>query len=329
MHHYVLGGRNKPNASKIPEWHGHDEALVLRIDDATQRVEPVLRYRSPPDLCPPDAPSFVFKAGTLIGDTLHLCTQTEILSCSLPDCTVSNHVSLPCFNDLHHVTLAGNGNYLVAVTGLDLVAEVTQRGELVAEWSALAEDPWQRFSRSTDYRRIGTTKPHLAHPNFVFVHGGDVWTTRLEQQDVLNLASRATIPIGIERPHDGIVRGDRAYFTIVNGFVAIVDLGLRQRVETIDLTAIVGGNQPLGWCRGLKLLSDDRMIVAFTRLRPTRFKQNIAWAKSLMKSALGVEGLDWHKALSTRLICFDIARRQRLWDLDLEPFGMDAVFSVL
>jgi hypothetical protein len=329
MHHYVLGGRNKPNASKIPEWHGHDEALILRVDDETQHAEVILRYRSPPELCPHEAPSFVFKAGTRIGDRLHLCTQTEILTCALPDCTVSNHLSLPCFNDLHHVTIAGNGNYLVAVTGLDLVAEVTPDGTLVAEWSALETDPWQRFSREVDYRRIGTTKPHLAHPNFVFLHDGDIWTTRLEQQDALNLATRETIPIGIERPHDGIVQGERAYFTIVNGFVAIVDLAEKRLVGTIDLTQIVGGNRPLGWCRGLKLLPDDRMIVAFTRLRPTRFKQNIAWAKSLMKSALGVDGLDWSKALSTRLICFDIGRKQRLWDFDVEPYGMDAVFSVL
>src|SRR5690348_8433502 len=109
MHHYVLGGRNKRNASEIPEWRGHDEALILRVDDEAQRAEPILRYRSPPELCPPDDPSFVFKAGTLIGDTLHLCTQTEILTCTLPGGAVSKHVSLPCFNDLHHVTVAGNG----------------------------------------------------------------------------------------------------------------------------------------------------------------------------------------------------------------------------
>ncbi len=56
----------------------------------------------------------------------------------------------------------------MVVTGLDMVAEITLEGELVQSWSALGGDPWQLYSRDTDYRKVATLKPYRAHPNFAF-----------------------------------------------------------------------------------------------------------------------------------------------------------------
>ena len=196
-------------------------------------------------------PSFVFKHGSRSGDKIVLCSQTEILVLDESENNaVSNYISLPCFNDVHHVLAVADDRYLVANTGLDMVVEVFADGRRGREWSALAGDPWARFSPATDYRKVATTKPHLSHPNYVFLLGDDIWTTRFEQRDALCLTREADpIRITIGGPHDGILHGDAIYFTTVDGHVVEVDAGTLVVRRAIDLNAIQGTGEPLGWCR--------------------------------------------------------------------------------
>ena len=139
----------------------------------------------------------------MIGIKLYACTSTEVLVFEVPGFRRIGYVSLPCFNDLHHVTPTRDGNLLVANTGLDMVVKFTPQSKVLAEWNVSDEDLWSRFSRSVDYRKVETTKPHQSHPNFVFELSDDVWVTRFEQRDAVCLTSRGKkVSIGAQRPHE-------------------------------------------------------------------------------------------------------------------------------
>jgi len=205
--------------------------------------------------------SNVFKSGALMGNTLYTCTSTEVLVFRLPNFERIAYISLSCFNDLHHVTPTQDGHLLVANTGLDMVVKLTLQGKVVAEWSVLGEDPWSCFSRSIDYRKVDSTKPHQSHPNFVFEMDEEVWATRLRQRDAISLSpSGKRIDIAVDSPHDGLLRGDRIYFTTVDGRVVIANPKSLKIDKIVDLKEI-GEEKVLGWCRGLLPLSERRIWV--------------------------------------------------------------------
>src|SRR5262245_61903846 len=255
---YIVGGQAKSNFQELGEFHGYERALVLEVVAETGHVRELTSWKSPAGTCPANDPSFVFKSGTLTSDRLWVCTQTEVLSYSIPDFQVRDYISLPFFTDLHHVTPTARGTLLVALPGLDMVAEISAAGDLLHAWDVLGNTPWTRFSRETDYRLIPTTKPHLSHPNFVFGFGNSIWVTRHEQKDAVSLKERSPgrIPIESGLPHDGHVRGDRVFFTTVNGSITISNCTTCQVEQVIDLQEILKPprSRPLGWCRGLKHL---------------------------------------------------------------------------
>lgn len=333
---YIIGGKARADAGRLKEWRQFEQAVVLKFDTQSGAVIPVLDYVSPPDACP-EFPSVVFKAGSLDADRLYLCTQTEMLVYRRSDMCVESYVSLPIFNDLHHVAPTPRGTLLIAVTGLDMVVEITPEGEVVGEWNVLGADTWQRFSRDVDYRHVQSTKPHLAHPNFVFMTGGDVWTTRCDLNDAICLTKpdrRIDLsgPAGrpVEFVHDGVAANNRLYFTSVDGKILIADPDTLAVVETIDIGDILQNEYPLGWCRGIKILDQARVVVGFTRLRSTKFQDKVKWAKAQTKRLIGVG--DYEQSLPllpTRLCCLDLHARTMEWECDLEPYGMNAIFSIL
>ena len=324
---YVVGGREK-SARDLPEYHHYERGLILRVDTASGTATTMVDYVSPPTVLPDDKPSVVFKAGNLSGDLLYVCTQTEVLSYRLPSFERVDYVSLPCFNDVHHVCPTAHGTLLVAVTGLDLVIEMTSSGEIVKEWDTLGEPLWSRFSRDVDYRKVVTTQPHRVHPNFVFIVDGEYWVTRLEQQDAISLTGPARrINIAIERPHDGIVADGRIYFTTVDGHVVIADARTQAVFQIVDLQEVMGTDLPLGWCRGLKVIDRDRVIIGFTRIRPTTLERNVAWVRDKLKRLSGLPPVDF-VFMPTRLCCISLAEKRCLWEIDLERHAMNAVFSI-
>src|SRR5262249_14973033 len=123
---YVLGARQRRLIVKDQEeWNLYESALILDLDLDTGSVQTVVEYKSPPEVRAGEHSSSIFKAGTLTEDRLYACTSTEILVFQLPQFRVVNYVSLPCFNDVHHVTFDGEGNFLVANTGLDMVVKTS------------------------------------------------------------------------------------------------------------------------------------------------------------------------------------------------------------
>jgi hypothetical protein len=182
---YLTGGRQKSRS--LDEWHAYERAVILRVAPDQSEVTCPVEYVSPPEVCPDADPSFIFKAPSLHGDRLFVPTNTEILIYEVPALRRAGYLSLPCFNDVHHVCVSPAGNLLVVSTGLDIVMEMTQDGRILREWSALGGNTWERFSRETDYRKVETTKPHASHPNHVWHDGEEIWVSRFKQRDAICL----------------------------------------------------------------------------------------------------------------------------------------------
>ena len=323
---YVVGGRLRSTLfRRLEEWQACEQALLIELDPSTNQSSRKIEYVSPPQVLHEEFPAILFKSATLRDHKLYACTSTEVLVYDLPAFRLVHYISLPCFNDLHHAYPSQRGTILVVVTGLDMVVEVTTSGELVREWNVIGEDPWARFSRQTDYRLVPTTKPHRSHPNHVFEIDDEVWVTRFQQRDAICLTRPGPrIDIGVQGTHDGYVVDDRIYFTTVDGHVVIASKKTLQVEETIDLNAFHSktgsGQSPqiLGWCRGLLPLDERWLWVGFTRVRPTKFIENVAWIRN---------GSSRHKP--SHIALYDLKHHKCEREIELEPHGIGVVFSLL
>lgn len=324
---WIMGGEQRVLFSRPQEWSQYKKALVVKVEDG--RAEPVLEYTSPPEHCPDEIPSHVFKAATVQGDRAYLCTQTEVLVCDFPGFAVRRVISHPCFNDLHHAAPAPDGRLFVAVTGLDAVAELTPDGELLRLVSVLGGSPWDRFSPHTDYRKVATTKPHQSHPNFIFFLDGKPWVTRFQQRDAVpvggSLNGRPPFDVGTAAAgiHDGHLEGGHLYFTTVDGCVVRFDLATGRRTA-LDLNTLRApdDDRPLGWCRGVLPAGGGRAWVGFSRIRYTTLRRNLSWLRH------GFRESEDHRQRPTRIGLYDLERPALLGEIDLETAGLGAVFSI-
>jgi hypothetical protein len=174
-------------------WYEYKKGVILLVDSQTGIADSCIEYVSPSDTHAPRDP-ILFKSGTLHENRLYVCTQTEVLVYDLPSFTRVGYVSLPCFNDVHHVRPTPEGHLLIANSGLEMVLEVTLSGDVLRAWNVLGQDPWANFSREVDYRKGINLKPHQAHPNYVFYLDGEIWTTRFEQRDAATWSSQTNKP---------------------------------------------------------------------------------------------------------------------------------------
>ena len=321
---WVVGGQQRGVPHYTREWKLFEKALVIRVDDGVPRR--VLEYETPPEHCADDSPAIVFKAASIQGDVAYLCTQTEVLVCDFPSFEIRRVITHPCFNDVHHVAPAPDGRLFVAVTGLDAVAELDPDGQLLRLTSVLGDSVWDRFSPDVDYRKVPTTKPHRAHPNYVFFIDGLPWVTRFLQRDAVPLDGdghgRAPFIVGGEGIHDGHVCGNTIYFTAVNGLVVRFNLESGERV-TVDLNTVARANneRPLGWCRGFLPMGREAWV-GLTRLRYTKLRQNVDWARHGFSNAYR------HAPEPTRVARYNLEQRTLLDEITVEDAGLNAIFSV-
>ncbi len=317
---YVAGGQQRSLrglTADMDSWYEYQKGVILDLETATGAAHVVVDYVSPPDACSAEDPAILFKSGTLVGDLLYTTTQTEVLVYRVPSFERLAYVSLPMFNDVHHVRPTPQGNLLVANTGLDNVVEVSLTGEIAHIWNVLGEDPWARFSPTTDYRLVKSTKPHLAHPNHVFYIGSEPWATRFQQKDAVSLVDPARrIDIGLERVHDGLVHDGRVYFTTVDGKVAIADTDSLRLLEVIDLTSAHPADMLLGWARSL-MIDGDHLWVGFSRIRPTKFRENVGWVLRGLKRDFG-----------THVGCYDLRSHESIAQIPVESLGLSAIFGI-
>lgn len=320
----VTGGRQKKSFPGQKEWSLYQMGVIVTYDETIKHIQEDIHYVTPPEARPEKNYSVLFKSGAVHGQNLYVCTQTEILVYTLPGFVQTHYISLPYFNDLHHVTLAHNGHLLVANTGLDMVAEITQSGETVNIWNTLFKNPWVRFTPEVDYRHVLTTKPHQSHPNYVFqTQDDEIWATRFEQKDAICLTQpHKKIAIDIERPHDGVVIGHHVYFTTVDGHIVIANWQSQQIEQVVDLNVIVDREQPLGWCRGLTLIDDEYVVVGFSRIRQTKYHQNLNWLRNRLGQSIHTV------TLPTRIAAYHLREKTLLWEMDMESVGINAIFSI-
>ncbi len=325
----ITGGQRRTADSHTSRPFTFQSAKILELDLATGRGRVCHEYQSPPEVCADACPNILFKAGTLVGDKFYVCTETEVLTLRVPSFEQIGYISLPCFNDLHHASPTPEGNILIANTGLDMVVEVTPAGEILRQWDALGRPLWSRFSPDVDYRKVESTKPHEAHPNFVFMVDKDVWVTRCCQRDAVCLTKPGcSIPLATVKKvrkidcgsHDGVPYAGRVYFTTVNGHVVVADPQRCEVLHDYDLNHDLF--RSLGWCRGISVVSESKALVGFSRLRPTLQHANLGWLKG------GMNHLKQNFLRPTRVALYDLPGRKALREFDLEPYEIHAVFSI-
>jgi len=320
---YILGGRQrKLLLRREDEWNLYEAALILRLDTDSGSVETCVEYVTPPQARASANSAVLFKSASLRSGELYVCTSTEVIVFRLSDFEQVGYVSLPCFNDLHHVAPLSDGTLAAASTGLDMVVNFSRAGAFLSACSVLSENAWSRFSPDIDYRRVESTKPHRSHPNFLFELNRQVWVTRFRQRDAICLADPAKrIEIAVEGPHDGVLHANQLYFTTVDGRIVLVEparLGIEQ---VINLQEIDGQNALLGWCRGLLPIDRRSVWVGFTRIRKTQFTENILWVKNIFRPGM-IEK-------PTHISLYDIVEKRCLQEIDLEAHGMNIIFSIL
>jgi hypothetical protein len=320
---YILGGRQRRDFTSLEEeWFLFEKALIIQANAETGAHKICVEYETPAEARATERSSILFKAGARRGDKLYACTSTEVMIYKTPEFERLVYISLPCFNDLHYVCPTPDNNLMVVITGLDMVAEITPEGKVLREWSVLFDDPWQRFSRQTDYRKVPSNKPYRAHPNFVFWIGQDLWVTRADLKDAVCLThANQRIGIDIQMVHDGVPFQDHIYFTSVDGKLVKVNQKTLQIDQTIDLNYVDNPDRALlGWCRGVYVVDEKRVWVGFTRVRKTKWKEKVLWVK---QQAFGP------KEKPTRIALYDLEAQKILQEIDLEDLGMNAVFNML
>lgn len=315
---YIIGGRQmdaRPIHAGNGNWNGYDRGVVLRINPRTQSWQECVSYVSPPDVCLPERGAITFQAGAIQDGLLYVCTQTEVLVYELPTFRRIGYLSLRFFNDLHHVRPTPGGELLIANAGLEMVIQATRDGGIRNVWNVLGEEPWQLKSE-TDFRMVNT-KPHRSHPNYVFYIGSEPWVTRFHQGDAICLTQpEKCIAISKDRIHDGVVHEGKVYFTSVSGWVYIADTVTLAVEREINLSDMHPEGTLLGWCRSL-FVDEDRLWVGFSRIRPTKWRENLTW---LMRGFKYVQ--------PTHIACYDLAAGKCIQEINLEPMGLNAVYSI-
>jgi hypothetical protein len=315
---YVVGGRQRaprPLSAGNRDWNGYEQALVLRINPASGEWREEISHVSPSDVIAPDDAAITFQAGTVKDQVLYICTQTEVLLYRLPDFEQVGYLSLPIFNDLHHVFPTPEGTILVANAGLEMVMEVTLAGKILKTWNVLGEEI-PDVSSGIDYRRI-STKPHRSHPNYLFYIDSDPWTTRFHQGDAICLTQPdRRISITTERIHDGVVHDGRIYFSSVNGCIYVANATTLAVENVINLNQMHAEELQLGWCRGI-LVDGNNLWVGFSRIRPTKWRENVSWVMRGFKDAR-----------PTHIACYDLSKNKCVTEIDLEPMGLNVVYSI-
>lgn len=322
----ITGGVLRENGYELGEGKYYGCAKLLRLNLETSAVEELLAIDSGNENFPDVHPNLEFTVGDIEGDKLWLTTDTEVRLYQYPSLALLKTYSHPCFHNIHSVAVRGDELYVTS-TGLDMVVVLNKHdGAIVRYLNAEGKPTWHRFEAGTDYRKLHSTRPHDSHPNYVFWLDGEPWVTRCTQEDAVMLSdtSKRIDISGSKKPisvHDGIVKGDRVYFTTVDGSIVVADAKTLHTLETIQLSSIKGYGGLRGWCRGLYI--DDQQIfhVGFSRLRKTRRMEKLEWARRLLLQGEMIE--------ECSVLAIDLNRRKILADYRIPANALDAIYTVL
>ena len=141
---YIVGGKQREARTVTdhdPNWYSYSSGLVLKVDTVSEQVTVCYEHTSKEGTCLPNDP-VLFKSGSRNGDEIYLCSQTEVMVFDLPSFDLKTHISLPFFNDVHHVIAGEDDSLIVANTGLEMVVNLSRDGDILNAWNVLAEDAW-------------------------------------------------------------------------------------------------------------------------------------------------------------------------------------------
>ncbi len=320
----ITGGQQRENGFELGEGKYYKAAKLLRLDTETGVFEELLSFTDGKENYPDEYPNLEFTVGAVEDDKLWLPTDTEVRLYNYPDLELLKIISFPFFHNIHHVA-AFDDHIAVVSTGLDLIVLLSRDTlEPVEFINTEGKDPWHRFSKNTDYRKIHSTRPHDSHPNFIFKLDGDYWVTRCTQEDIVCLRD-ITKRVDISRKktisiHDGLIVDGKIYFTEVDGTIVIVDAKTLSIVETIDLAQLDGKKSLKGWCRGI-LYEDDIFYVAFSRLRKTKNKKKLDWIRKAANKNMG--------SSDALIVAYDLIKKRKLGEWKLPTSSIDAIYGLL
>ena len=308
------------------EWNNGISGIILEYDTITKKVCEKINYKTPEKYRPTKDYSISFKSGSIHNKKLYITTLTEILIFSLPDYNMIDRISLKLFNDLHHV-IYYKRNLFIVVTGLDIVLKYSlEKKNIEKIYNCYHElDTWDRFDTKTDYRKINTTKPHKSHPNHVSIFQNKLFITRYKQQDVIIYSMEGKIidyiKINKGIPHDGLLFNNNFTYTTVNGKIIKINPNNFSKINTIDLNIHEKKGRSLGWCRGYQELN-SRSFVGFSRIRPTKFMENIKWLGNKITDKVKLK-------MPTRVIEYNNNFSKINNTIMLEEYKMNWIFSIL
>jgi len=321
----LVGGENSDNYTKGEAWGAYKAGLIISVDLNSGEKSILVRDDKRPSYIEAEKEiGVVYKAATIVGGVAYVCSTTEIIIYDARTWVELERITSPLFNDVHHVTVGKDGGLLIANTGLDCVLEIDFTGEVIKWYPTYSGQEESYYDRNIDFRKIPSTKPHISHPNFVFMIGSDVYTTRFKQKDGICLTDPGKYSYQVEAGniHDGLVSNGLLYFTSTNGWITVFDIASGLRKQEINLNDIYQSKLPLGWCRGLEILDGNRLVVGFSRLRPTKFRENVDW----VSKAVG-----YNKKMSplpSRIAVLDLEKLIILNEFNMESLGMNAIFSI-
>jgi hypothetical protein len=282
-------------------------AVLGILDAESGEVLHLCEYRTPPELRAPGQ-KMQFTGFCMHEGSIHVCSHTEITRFDdWPPTEPAGRISLPGFNDLHHC-IPWEGGLAVANTGLETVDHVSLGGELIHRWDLLEGRPdARRIDPELDYRRIPDTKPHLLHPNHLWVRDGELWSTGLKVPGAVCVTAdhpQVTFETGRphDGPHDGRRIGNRLAFTTVRGYLVLVDPDTLEVVASHDLEPMTPGIKTLGWCRGLceDPRDPNRYFVGFSILRFSRWRE------------YGFRVKHGHAKAPSRIALYDVERNEMI-----------------
>ena len=319
----VSMGIPKKDIKEMSEGFRFEKAIIQIIDWGKKKVIKEIQYRPPNDHFGQGL-SIQFKGAYLHGDYYYVVTNTEVLCYSLSSWHLEDVISLPCFNDLHGVMRTGELLYIVN-TGLEVIQvfDLNKRA-IVREINMATRPTYERFNPESDYRLIATTKPHEAHVNHIFEMGGQIWATRGQKRDAVNIddmSIRLRLPHKNSEKvvlcHDGIMRAGKLYFTGVDAHILTFDPANKELQDDLDLSAINTTKYSLGWTRGLEIVNGQAFL-GLSKMRPTTFKDYTSWFVRGEK-----------KAMPSAIINIDMANRMVMDYYIMEHYTGHAIFTIL
>lgn len=320
----LVGGRRRQQNLMRESTQYYDRARVYELDLESERLSCVIEHVTVDDFCASKEPVITFKAASTHQGAIYLVTETESLTYSLDNYEKLNCLSHSIFNDCHHVVIDAEGFMWVVVSGLDMVVKIDLKGQVVGKYPVISAENWRGIDCDVDYRKINSLKPHSAHPNHLFFINNELFVTRFHQRDAVSLFNpERKIDIGIQSPHDGIVYEDRVFFTTVDGHVVVACSSTLNVIEIYNLNNSSTNERPLGWCRGIHVIDSLNVLVGFSRLRPTKIKQNVKWVANKLSSK------NFHEAMPTRVVHYNLKDKKIKREYDVEEAGLGVIFSIL